>query len=50
MLVLGRKKGEWIRVGDVRICVVEVKKNGYVKLGFEAPPEVKIVREELEVK
>jgi carbon storage regulator len=47
MLVLSRKKNEAIYIGkDVKIVVLSVN-NGVVKLGFEAPKEVNIVREEL---
>src|SRR5205823_10666788 len=46
MLVLTRKLGENIRIGDaVKITVLEVR-SGQVKLGIEAPPEVKVHREE----
>lgn len=47
MLVLTRKRGENIRIGDsVKITVIEVRP-GQVKLGIEAPPEVKVHREEI---
>lgn len=47
MLVLGRKVGERILVGDqVRITVVRVT-NGGVRLGIEAPDGMSVVREEL---
>ena len=47
MLVLTRKLGEVIRVGDtVTVRVLEVKGN-QVRLGVEAPPEVRIYREEV---
>ncbi len=47
MLVLARKLGENIRIGDsVKITVLEVR-SGQVKLGIEAPPEVKVHREEI---
>jgi len=46
-LVLTRKLGETIRVGDrVKITVLEVR-SGQVKLGIDAPPEVKVHREEI---
>jgi carbon storage regulator len=45
MLLLTRKLGENIRIGDdVKITIVEVKGN-HVKLGIEAPPSVKVHRE-----
>lgn len=47
MLVLSRKMGERIRVGNgIAITVVEVR-GGKVRLGFEAPPAVPIHREEV---
>ena len=47
MLLLTRKLGENIRIGDdVKITIVEVKGN-HVKLGIDAPPSVKVHREEL---
>ena len=47
MLVLSRKIGERILVGDnVRITVVRLT-NGGVRLGIEAPDGVTVVREEL---
>ena len=50
MLVLTRKLGENIRIGDsVKITVLEVR-SGQVKLGIEAPPEVKVHREEIYVR
>ena len=50
MLVLTRKLGENIRIGDsVKITVLEVR-SGQVKLGIEAPPDVKVHREEIYVR
>jgi carbon storage regulator len=47
MLVLTRKLGEVIRIGTgVTVRVLEVKGN-QVRLGLEAPPDVKIFREEI---
>ena len=47
MLVLSRKSGEKILIGD-RIVVTVVKiGNGGVRLGVDAPPELAVVREEL---
>ena len=47
MLVLTRKVGEGIIIGDdIRITVVEVKGGG-IRLGIEAPAEKKIYRQEL---
>jgi carbon storage regulator len=47
MLVLSRKRGEGIVIGDgVTVTVLEVNGNK-VKLGFVAPAEVPIHREEV---
>jgi carbon storage regulator len=47
MLVLTRKVGERVLVGDkVAITVVRIQGNA-VRLGIEAPPEMTVVREEL---
>jgi carbon storage regulator len=47
MLVLTRKLGEIIRVGDtVTVRVLEVRGN-QVRLGVEAPADVRIYREEV---
>ena len=47
MLVLSRKPGEALRVGeDVEITVVEVK-GDMVRLGIQAPREVQVWRREL---
>ena len=47
MLVLTRKLGEVIRIGDsVTVRVLELK-GSHVRLGVEAPGEVRIYREEV---
>ena len=47
MLVVSRKIGERIFIGDkVTVTVVKIG-NGAVRIGIEAPPEMAIVREEL---
>ena len=47
MLVLSRKVGERILLGDkIRITVVRVSGGG-VRLGIEAPADVAVVREEV---
>lgn len=46
-LVLTRKLGQKIRVGDdVEVTILEVR-SGQVKVGIKAPPEVKVHREEI---
>jgi carbon storage regulator len=48
MLVLSRKLGDRIMIGD-RIVVTVVKLgNGRVRLGIEAPREVAVFREEID--
>ena len=48
MLILSRKKDEGIIIaGNIRIFAQEVKNDGTVKIGIDAPQEVKIYREEL---
>ena len=47
MLVLSRKVGESILISEcIRVSVVQAA-NGRIRLGIEAPPEVKVLREEL---
>jgi carbon storage regulator len=47
MLILSRKPGDAIVIGDgIRIVVIECDRRG-VRLGIEAPPHVSILREEI---
>ncbi|WP_305043436.1 carbon storage regulator CsrA [Geoalkalibacter sp.] len=47
MLVLTRKIGEGIVIGDdIRITVVDIK-GGSIRIGIEAPPDKKIYRQEV---
>ncbi|CCM11582.1 carbon storage regulator [Helicobacter heilmannii] len=47
MLILSRKLGEGVVVGDsIYVRVISIDK-GSVKLGFEAPPHTLILRSEL---
>ena len=47
MLVLGRRTGENIRIGDdIKVIVLEVR-GGQIKLGIEAPLHVQVHREEI---
>jgi len=47
MLVLTRKSGEGLWIGDdIRVKILEVRE-GYVKVGIEAPEEKGIYRDEL---
>ena len=47
MLILTRRKGETIMIGDkVTVTVLEVK-GGQVRIGIAAPKEVEVHREEV---
>jgi carbon storage regulator len=47
MLVLSRKNGECVRIGKaIEVKVLEIS-GGRVKLGFSAPPNVPIQRDEI---
>ncbi|MBM4069870.1 MAG: carbon storage regulator CsrA [Planctomycetes bacterium] len=48
MLVLSRRVGEKIKIGnDVLVTIIAVTGN-QVRIGIDAPPEMTILREELE--
>ena len=50
MLVLSRKKEEKICIGDnIVITIVEVR-GGVVRIGVDAPKDIKVLRQELEEK
>lgn len=47
MLVLSRRRDEAVMIGDlIRVVVVDIR-DGKVRLGFEAPREVLVHREEV---
>lgn len=47
MLVIGRKKGESLLIGDdIEITIIKIE-NGSVKIAISAPREVGILRKEL---
>lgn len=47
MLILSRRPGDTILIGDgIRLVVIECDRRG-VRLGIEAPPEVSILRGEI---
>lgn len=47
MLILSRRPGEIIRIGDlIKIQITEIQGN-QVKMGFDAPLDLKIYREEI---
>jgi len=47
MLVLSRKIGERVCIGQNVLLTIVVLKNGQVRLGFETPEDVAIDREEI---
>ena len=50
MLVLSRRRGEQVIIGqDISVVVLQVGGN-HVKLGLDGPPETPIYREELYLK
>jgi len=50
MLVLTRKQAEMIRIGDSIVVKVISTGRGKVKIGIEAPNDVRVMRAELEPK
>ena len=46
MLVLSRKVGESLLIGDSKVTLVRVQGGG-VRLGVDAPEHVRVVREEI---
>jgi carbon storage regulator len=47
MLVIGRKPGEYVMIGDnIRVEVVK-SKDGDLRLAIDAPRDIKIVRGEI---
>jgi len=47
MLVLARKEGEVIRIGnDIAICITRIGKDS-VRVGIDAPSELLVLRDEL---
>jgi carbon storage regulator len=47
MLVLSRKVGEKIIIGDHIILTIVELKGSRIKIGIEAPPDVRVHREEI---
>ena len=50
MLVLSRKNGQRVRIGQLIEVTVLESHNGRVKLGFSGPPEIPIHREEVVIR
>lgn len=48
MLVLSRRESERIRLGDSIVLTIVRVAGDKVRLGIEAPPDVVVLREELE--
>jgi len=48
MLVLSRKQNERIRVGDSVVVTVVRVSGDRVRIGIQAPPNVRVLRDELE--
>jgi carbon storage regulator len=49
MLVLSRKQNERIRVGDSVVVTVVRVSGDKVRIGIEAPADVRVLRDELDV-
>lgn len=47
MLVLSRRKGEALVIGDEVELIIQKVSSGRVRLAIEAPPHVRIVRKEV---
>ena len=47
MLSLARRQGQKIRIGEDIILVVREIKGRQVKIGIQAPPQVRVLREEI---
>ena len=47
MLVLGRKPGEYVRIGDDIIVKVVRSEDGDLRLAIDAPKDITIVRGEV---
>ena len=50
MLVLGRKPNQKIFIGDNIVVTIAAVKGNLVRVGIEAPPDIKVVREEAKEK
>lgn len=48
MLVIGRKPGQYVKIGDnIKVKVIK-SEDGDLRLGIDAPKDVKIIRGEIE--
>ncbi len=48
MLVLSRKNGQQIKIGDQITLVVKRIRGNTVSIGVKAPPDMKVLRSEIE--
>ena len=48
MLVISRRKGERIRVGNDIVLTYLGEHRGQIRLGWDAPKDVRILRDELD--
>lgn len=46
MLLLSRRKNQSIRIGDIKVTVVDISEN-VIRLGIDAPRDVIVHREEI---
>ncbi len=49
MLVLSRREGERLKLGDAVVITIVRVSGDKVRLGIEAPPDVLVLREELDM-
>lgn len=47
MLVIGRRKGERILIGDDIVVTITDRRGGHVRVGIETPRGVPVMREEM---
>ena len=47
MLVLSRKNGEKVLIGDNIVVTILEHRGGYTRVGIEAPKDVAVLREEV---
>ena len=48
MLILGRREGQKIVIAEaITITILEVRENGHVQVGIDAPREIEVRRDEL---
>lgn len=48
MLVLSRKPGQSLMIGDnIKITIMEIRTDGTVRVGIDAPKEIEVYREEI---